>query len=63
MPVCIVHISTRDHAPISQWRFSSLVGHIVYHDDVGDYSTTEPIMDGTAALGYVLAALALRPHP
>jgi endoglucanase len=32
-------------------------GFIVYHDDVGDYSTNEPIMDGTANLGYVLAAL------
>jgi endoglucanase len=34
-------------------------GFIVYHDDVGDYSTNEPIMDGTANLAYVLAALAL----
>jgi endoglucanase len=33
-------------------------GFIVYHDDVGDYSTNEPIMDGTANLAYVLAALA-----
>lgn len=32
-------------------------GHIVYHDDLGDYSTNEPIMDGTANLAYVLAAL------
>lgn len=32
-------------------------GFIVYHDDVGDYSTNEPIMDGTANLAYVLAAL------
>jgi hypothetical protein len=32
-------------------------GHIVYHDDWGDYSTNEPIMDGTAVLIYVLAAL------
>jgi len=31
-------------------------GFIVYHDDVGDYSTNEPIMDGTANLAYVLAA-------
>lgn len=30
-------------------------GFIVYHDDVGDYSTNEPIMDGTANLAYVLA--------
>jgi endoglucanase len=22
--------------------------HVVYHDDVGDYSTNEPTMDGTA---------------
>ncbi|HVS60016.1 MAG TPA: glycoside hydrolase family 9 protein [Gemmatimonadaceae bacterium] len=32
-------------------------GFIVYHDDVGDYSTNEPIMDGTANLSYVLAAM------
>jgi hypothetical protein len=32
-------------------------GFIVYHDDFGDYSTNEPIMDGTANLVYVLAAL------
>lgn len=33
-------------------------GFVVYHDDVGDYATNEPIMDGTANLAYVLAALA-----
>jgi hypothetical protein len=33
-------------------------GHIVYHDDLGDYSTNEPIMDGTASLTHLLAALA-----
>jgi hypothetical protein len=27
----------------------------VYHDDVGDYSTDEPTMDGTASLIYLLA--------
>src|SRR5438105_3420415 len=32
-------------------------GSIVYHDDIGDYSTNEPIMDGTASLVYLLAAL------
>lgn len=32
-------------------------GRIVYHDDLGDYSTNEPIMDGTANLAYVFAAL------
>lgn len=32
-------------------------GRVVYHDDFGDYSTNEPIMDGTAALVYLLAAL------
>ena len=37
-------------------------GFIVYHDDVGDYSTNEPIMDGTANLSYLLAALADRPR-
>ncbi|HEX8850868.1 MAG TPA: glycoside hydrolase family 9 protein [Gemmatimonadaceae bacterium] len=33
-------------------------GAVVYHDDWGDYSTNEPIMDGTANLAYLLAALA-----
>jgi hypothetical protein len=28
----------------------------VYHDDVGDFSTNEPTMDGTASLIYLLAA-------
>lgn len=32
-------------------------GFIVYHDDYGDYSTNEPIMDGTANLVYLLSAL------
>jgi hypothetical protein len=34
-------------------------GHVVYHDDLGDYSTNEHIMDGTASLAYLLATL----HP
>ena len=38
-------------------------GFIVYHDDVGDYSTNEPIMDGTANLAYVLAALSVASSP
>ncbi len=33
-------------------------GFIVYHDDIGDYSTNEPIMDGTASLVYLMAAYA-----
>jgi endoglucanase len=33
-------------------------GLAVYHDDVGDYSTNEPTMDGTASLIYLLAAMA-----
>ena len=32
-------------------------GFIVYHDDLGDYSTNEPIMDGTANLIYLMSAL------
>ena len=31
---------------------------VVYHDDVGDYSTNEPTMDGTASLVYYLGAMA-----
>jgi endoglucanase len=30
-------------------------GFIVYHDDIGDYSTNEPIMDGTASLVYLIS--------
>jgi hypothetical protein len=36
-------------------------GFIVYHDDMGDYSTNEPTMDGTASAMWLLAALAPRP--
>ncbi len=32
-------------------------GHVVYHDDLGDYSTNEHIMDGTASLAYLLSTL------
>jgi hypothetical protein len=32
-------------------------GKIVYHDDLGDYSTNEYIMDGSASLAYLLATL------
>jgi endoglucanase len=39
-------------------RFNT--GFIVYHDDMGDYSTNEPIMDGTASLVYLVAALSSR---
>ena len=35
-------------------------GFIVYHDDIGDYSTNEPIMDGTASMIYLLSGLADR---
>ncbi len=31
---------------------------VVYHDDIGDYATNEPTMDGTAILIYLLAAKA-----
>lgn len=39
-------------------RFNT--GRMVYHDDWGDYSTNEPIMDGTANLTYLLSARASR---
>ena len=34
-------------------------GFIVYHDDIGDYSTNEPIMDGTASLIYLISGYAV----
>jgi endoglucanase len=46
------------HEPDEYAAFNT--GFIVYHDDVGDYSTNEPIMDGTANLSYLLAAMAER---
>jgi endoglucanase len=49
------------HDPDEYAAFNT--GFIVYHDDVGDYSTNEPIMDGTANLSYVLAAMAGPPLP
>jgi peptidoglycan/xylan/chitin deacetylase (PgdA/CDA1 family) len=32
-------------------------GIAVYHDDIGDYSSNEPTMDGTASLSFYLSAL------
>ncbi|MGL5920629.1 MAG: glycoside hydrolase family 9 protein, partial [Bacteroidales bacterium] len=32
-------------------------GIAVYHDDLGDYSTNEPTMDGTASLSFYLSAM------
>jgi len=32
-------------------------GKVVYHDDIGDYSTNEPTMDGTASLSFTLSSL------
>ena len=29
--------------------------YIVYHDDIGDYATNEPTMDGTADAIYIMA--------
>jgi endoglucanase len=37
-------------------RFNT--GRMVYHDDLGDYSTNEPIMDGTANMTYLMSSLA-----
>lgn len=32
-------------------------GYVVYHDDIGDYSTNEPTLDGTASLSYYLSSM------
>ena len=32
--------------------------YVVYHDDIGDYSTNEPTMDGTACAIMLMAYLA-----
>lgn len=36
-------------------------GKAVYHDDIGDYSTNEPTMDGTASLIFYLSSLEAYP--
>ncbi|HET7186522.1 MAG TPA: glycoside hydrolase family 9 protein [Gemmatimonadaceae bacterium] len=46
------------HQPDEYARFNT--GRMVYHDDLGDYSTNEPIMDGTASLTYLLSGVAAR---
>ena len=33
-------------------------GFIVYHDDFGDYSTNEPIIDGSVNVLFLLSTLA-----
>jgi hypothetical protein len=43
------------HNPDEYARFNT--GFVVYHDDIGDYSTNEPIMDGTASMVYLLSSL------
>jgi len=58
--------------PIDAKKYSGLIGlrltqldefgafqtdKVVYHDDVGDYSTNEPTMDGTADAIFLMAAL------
>jgi endoglucanase len=48
-------LGIRLHEPDEYAAFNT--GFIVYHDDVGDYSTNEPIMDGTANLTYLFAAM------
>ncbi len=35
--------------------------HVVYHDDIGDYSTNEPTMDGTAGAIYMMAHFGVAP--
>ena len=41
--------------PDTYERFNK--GMVVYHDDIGDYSTNEPTMDGTACLTLVLSMI------
>ncbi|MGH2568891.1 MAG: glycoside hydrolase family 9 protein, partial [Bacteroidota bacterium] len=37
-------------------RFAAFQSELfVYHDDLGDYSTNEPTIDGTASMLYILA--------
>lgn len=43
------------HNPDPYYAFQN--GRVVYHDDIGDYSTNEPTLDGTASLSYYLSSL------
>jgi endoglucanase len=54
----LLYVNLREPDEYAAWN----TGRIVYHDDWGDYSTNEPIMDGTAALVYILAALGAPPR-
>jgi hypothetical protein len=49
----LLWVNLREQDEYAVWN----TGRAVYHDDWGDYSTNEPIMGGTAALVYMLAAL------
>ena len=46
-----IHLLKKDeYAPFQN-------GKAVYHDDMGDYSTNEPTMDGTASLSFYLSSM------
>jgi hypothetical protein len=47
----LAHVTLSEPDELSAWN----TGAVVYHDDWGDYSTNEPILDGTAALVYLVA--------
>jgi hypothetical protein len=46
-----LHLSAPDEFAAFQSR------EAVYHDDIGDYSSNEPTMDGTASAVYMMAYL------
>ncbi|MBN2132179.1 MAG: glycoside hydrolase family 9 protein [Sedimentisphaerales bacterium] len=46
-----IHLKSKDeYAPFQN-------GKAVYHDDMGDYSSNEPTMDGTASLSFYLSSM------
>jgi len=46
-----IHLSKKnEYAPFQN-------GKAVYHDDMGDYSSNEPTMDGTASLSFYLSSM------
>ncbi|MEJ2701357.1 MAG: glycoside hydrolase family 9 protein, partial [Sedimentisphaerales bacterium] len=46
-----IHLMNKDaYAPFQD-------GKAVYHDDIGDYASNEPTMDGTASLSFYLSSL------
>ncbi len=58
-PISVELFRTRAGSSLTKPDADSLFnkGATVYHDDIGDYSSNEPTMDGTAGLAYYFATM------